>query len=122
MDEFNEFCSDGAVIIDKNVSEREMKSALLKGRNSLIASNPRVGRTAEVLVSPTSTSRHECPYAASRFNAAPGSEMHRMPLLWVVREPGNLDFGAGIVLGPGFVDRRLPAFILYRPTNFNDLA
>jgi transposase len=56
----NVFCSDGAVPIDNNVSEREMKRVVLNRKNSLFVGNPRGGRTAAILASLTSTCRrHE---------------------------------------------------------------
>ena len=58
--ELNVFCSDGAVPIDNNVSEREMKRVVLNRKNSLFVGNPRGGRTAAILASITSTCRrHE---------------------------------------------------------------
>jgi transposase len=58
--ELNVFCSDGAVPMDNNVSEREMKRILLSRKNSLFVGNSRGGRTAAVLASLTSTCRrHE---------------------------------------------------------------
>lgn len=54
------FCSDGAVPIDNNVSEREMKRVVLNRKNSLFVGNDRGGRTAAILASLTSTCRrHE---------------------------------------------------------------
>lgn len=55
--ELNVFCSDGAVPIDNNVSEREMKRVILNRKNSLFVGNPRGGRTAAILASFTSTCR-----------------------------------------------------------------
>jgi transposase len=55
--ELNVFCSDGAVNIDNNVSEREMKRVVLNRKNSLFVGNPRGGRTAAILASLTSTCR-----------------------------------------------------------------
>jgi hypothetical protein len=55
--ELNVFCSDGAVAIDNNVSEREMKRVVLTRKNSLFVGNPRGGRTAAILASLTSTCR-----------------------------------------------------------------
>src|SRR5580693_1158087 len=55
--ELNVFCSDGAVSIDNNVSEREMKRVVLNRKNSLLVGNPRGGRTAAILASLTSTCR-----------------------------------------------------------------
>ncbi len=51
------FCSDGAVPIDNNQSEREMKRVVLNRKNSLFVGNPRGGRTAAILASLTSTCR-----------------------------------------------------------------
>ena len=56
-DELNVFCFDGAVSIDNNVSEREMKRVVLHRKNSLFVGNPRGGRTAAILASLTSTCR-----------------------------------------------------------------
>jgi transposase len=55
--ELNVFCSDGAVSIDNNASEREMKRVVLNRKNSLFVGNPRGGRTAAILASLTSTCR-----------------------------------------------------------------
>jgi transposase len=58
--ELNVFCADGAVCIDNNVSEREMKRVVLNRKNSLFVGNPRGGRTAAILASLTSSCRrHE---------------------------------------------------------------
>jgi transposase len=58
--ELNVYCSDGAVPIDNNVSEREMKRVVLNRKNSLFVGNSRGGRTAAILGSLTSTCRrHE---------------------------------------------------------------
>lgn len=55
--ELNLFCADGAVSIDNNVSEREMKRVVLNRKNSLFVGNPRGSRTAAILASLTSTCR-----------------------------------------------------------------
>jgi len=55
--ELNVFCSDGAVPIDNNVSEREMKRIVLNRKNSLFVGNDRGGRTSAILASLTSTCR-----------------------------------------------------------------
>jgi hypothetical protein len=55
--ELNVFSTDGAVLIDNNVSEREMKRAVLNRENSLFVGNPRGGRTAAILASLTSICR-----------------------------------------------------------------
>jgi transposase len=55
--ELSVFAADGAVPIDNNLSEREMKRIVLNRKNSLFVGNERGGRTAAVLSSLTSTSR-----------------------------------------------------------------
>lgn len=55
--ELNVFCHDGAVPIDNNVSEREMKRVVLNRKNSLFVGNARGGRTAAILASLTSSCR-----------------------------------------------------------------
>jgi transposase len=55
--ELNAFCLDGAVPIDNNLSEREIKRVVLNRKNSLFVGNPRGGRTAAILASLTSTCR-----------------------------------------------------------------
>ena len=44
-DELAMFTRDGAVPIDNNASEREMKRVVLNRKNSLFVGNPRGGRT-----------------------------------------------------------------------------
>ena len=56
-EELNVFSADGAVPIDNNVSEREMKRVVLNRKNSLFVGNERGGRTAAILASLTSTCR-----------------------------------------------------------------
>ena len=56
-EELNVFCADGAVAIDNNASEREMKRVVLTRKNSLFVGNARGGRTAAILASLTSTCR-----------------------------------------------------------------
>ena len=56
-EELNVFCSDGAVPIDNNISEREMKRVVLNRKNSLFVGNARGGRTAAILASITSSCR-----------------------------------------------------------------
>ena len=55
--ELNVFAADGAVPIDNNISEREMKRIVLNRKNSLFVGNERGGMTAAVLSSLTSTCR-----------------------------------------------------------------
>jgi transposase len=51
------FLQDGAVPIDNNASEREMKRQVLNRKNSLFVGNARGGRTAAILSSFTATCR-----------------------------------------------------------------
>jgi len=51
------FTTDGAVPIDNNVSEREMKRIVLNRKNSLFVGSPRGGKTAAILASLTSSCR-----------------------------------------------------------------
>jgi hypothetical protein len=39
--ELKAFCADGAIPIDNNVSEREMKRVILNRKNSLFVGHPR---------------------------------------------------------------------------------
>jgi transposase len=55
--ELSVFSSDGAVPIDNNISEREIKRVVLNRKNSLFVGNARGGRTAAILASLTSTCR-----------------------------------------------------------------
>src|SRR5277367_3808824 len=55
--ELQVFTADGAVPIDNNESEREMKRICLNRKNSLFVGNERGGQTAAVLSSLTSTCR-----------------------------------------------------------------
>jgi transposase len=55
--ELNVFTTDGAVPLDNNVSEREMKRICLNRKNSLFVGNERGGQTAAILSSLTSTCR-----------------------------------------------------------------
>jgi hypothetical protein len=48
---------DGAVDIDNNVSEHEMKPVVLNRKNSLFVGNARGGGAPAILASPTSTCR-----------------------------------------------------------------
>jgi transposase len=53
--ELTALANDGAVPIDNNVSEREMKRIVLNRKNSLFVGNERGGRTATILSSLTSS-------------------------------------------------------------------
>jgi transposase len=54
-EELNVFTTDGAVPIDNNACERQMKRVVLNRKNSLFVGNERGGRTAAILSSITST-------------------------------------------------------------------
>ena len=56
-EELNVFCSDVAVPIDNNVSEREMKRVVLNRKSSLFVGNARGGRAAAILASLASSCR-----------------------------------------------------------------
>lgn len=56
-DALSVFAADGAVPIDNNVSEREMKRVVLNRKNSLFVGNERGGRTAAILSSLANTCR-----------------------------------------------------------------
>ena len=56
-EELTVFARDGAVPVDNNACEREMKRVVLNRKNSLFVGNERGGRTAAVLSSLTSTCR-----------------------------------------------------------------
>ena len=55
--ELKVFTTDGAVPVDNNVSEREMKRICLNHKNSLFVGNEHGGQTAAILSSLTSTCR-----------------------------------------------------------------
>lgn len=77
------FCSNGAVPIDNNVSEREMKRIVLNRKNSLFVGNPRGGQTAAILASLTSTCRrHDIDpqlYFTQLFVNLPQAKMSDLP-------------------------------------------
>jgi transposase len=56
-EELAQFTKDGAVPLDNNTSEREMKRIALLRKNALFAGNERGGQTAAILSSITSTCR-----------------------------------------------------------------
>ena len=81
--ELNVFCNDGAVPIDNNVSEREMKRVVLNRKNSLFVGNARGGRTAAILESLTSTCRrHDIDpqlYLTQLLVNLPGARLSELP-------------------------------------------
>jgi len=97
--ELNVFCSDGAVPIDNNVSEREMKRVVLNRKNSLFVGNARGGRTAAVLSSLTSTCRrHDVDpqlYLTQLMVNLPTLSFRQLPTWlpdqWKIRHAARLD-------------------------------
>jgi transposase len=93
--ELNVFTTDGAVPIDNNVSEREMKRIVLNRKNSLFVGNERGGRTAAILSSFTSTcKRHEIDpqhYLTQLLTNLPATPMSQieqwLPDQWKIRNP-----------------------------------
>ena len=88
------FASDGAVPIDNNVSEREMKRVVLNRKNSLFVGNQRGGETAAILSSLTSTCRrhdvdpqHYLTQLLTNLPATPMSQLHTwLPDVWQQRQ------------------------------------
>jgi hypothetical protein len=84
-EELTVFTSDGAVPIDNNVSEREMKRVVLNRKNSFFVGNPRGGRTAAILASLTSSCRQQTiltpgfPIAGKKLTL-PGARLWKYPL------------------------------------------
>ena len=91
------FLADGAIPIDNNVSEREMKRIALLRKNALFAGNARGGRTAAVLSSLTSTCRRHGVnpqlYLTQLLADLPawpvGDIDHWLPDVWKQRQPAN---------------------------------
>jgi transposase len=88
--ELNVLVTDGAVPIDNNVSEREMKRVVLNRKNSLFVGNERGGQTAAILSSLTSTCRrhdidpqHYLTQLLTTLPATPISQLSNwLPDLW----------------------------------------
>jgi len=93
--ELNVFTTDGAVPIDNNVSEREMKRICLNRKNSLFVGNERGGQTAAILSSLTSTCRrhgidpqHYLTQLLTNLPATPISQISQwLPDDWKRRNP-----------------------------------
>jgi hypothetical protein len=96
--ELNAFCSDGAVPIDNNASEREMKRVVLNRKNSLFVGNAHGGRTAAILASLTSTRRrHDVDpqlYLTQLLMNLPAAQMSELsawlPDQWKLRHAARL--------------------------------
>jgi hypothetical protein len=90
------FSTDGAVPIDNNVSEREMKRVVLHRKNSLFVGNARGGRTAAILASLTSTCRrHEIDpqlYLTQLLTNLPSAPKHSdwLPDRWKLDQKARL--------------------------------
>lgn len=93
--ELNAFVADGAVPIDNNISEREMKRIVLNRKNSLFVGNPRGGRTAAILSSLASTCRRHAidpqRYLTQLLTNLPATPMSQidqwLPDAWKRRNP-----------------------------------
>lgn len=96
--ELNAFCSDGAVPIENNISERGMKRVVLNRKNSLFVGNPRGGRTAAILASLTSTCRRHdldpqlyLTQLLINLTAAPMRELSAwLPDQWKIRQAAQM--------------------------------
>ena len=103
--ELNVFCSDGAVPLDNNVSERQMKRIVLNRKNSLFVGNSRGGRTAAILASLTSTCRrHEVDpqlYLTQLLMNLPQAKVSELPAWlpdqWKIRHLARM---ASLNIGP----------------------
>ena len=98
------FLADGAIPLDNNVSEREMKRIALLRKNALFAGNARGGRTAAVLSSLTSTCRRHGVdpqlYLTQLLANLPGWPVgdidHWLPDVWKNRQPAAAEEQAGV--------------------------
>jgi transposase len=96
-EELNVFAADGAVPIDNNVSEREMKRVVLNRKNSLFVGNARGGQTAAILSSLTSTCRrhnidpqHYLTQLLINLPDTPVSQLHTwLPDAWKQSQAGS---------------------------------
>lgn len=94
-EELNVYAADGAVPIDNNISEREMKRIVLNRKNSLFVGNERGGQTAAILSSLTSTCRRHGVnpqlYLTQLLLNLPATPMSQLPLWlpdqWKQRQP-----------------------------------
>jgi transposase len=93
--ELGVFAGNGAVPIDNNASEREMKRIVLNRKNSLFVGNERAGRTAAILSSLASTCRrHDIDpqrYLTQLLVGLPGTPVSQLdqwlPDQWKRRDP-----------------------------------
>ena len=95
--ELTVFARDGAVPVDNNACEREMKRVVLNRKNSLFVGNQRGGETAAVLSSITSTCRRHGVdpqrYLTQLLANLPGTPTSRvdewLPDQWKTRPPDH---------------------------------
>jgi transposase len=95
--ELNVFTRDGAVPLDNNISEREMKRICLNRKNSLFVGNERGGQTAAILSSLTSTCRRHAidpqrylTQLLTNLPATPMSQLEQwLPDEWKRRNPST---------------------------------
>jgi len=93
--ELNVFTSDGAVPIDNNISERDVKRIVLNRKNSLFVGNERGGQTAAILSSITSSCKrhgidpqHYLTQLLTNLPGMPMSEIEQwLPDKWKRRNP-----------------------------------
>ena len=93
--ELNAFAADGAVPLDNNASEREMKRICLNRKNSLFVGNEHGGRTAAILSSMTSTCKRHAidpqrylTQLLTNLPATPISQIRQwLPDQWKLRKP-----------------------------------
>ncbi len=91
------FLNDGAIPLDNNISEREMKRVALLRKNALFAGNERGGQTAAILSSLTSTCRRHginpqfyFTQLLTNLPAWPMSQIdHWLPDAWKQRQPAT---------------------------------
>ncbi len=91
------FLADGAIPLDNNISEREMKRIALLRKNALFAGNERGGQTAAILSSVTSTCRWHgidpqlyFTQLLTNLPACPMSDIdHWLPDAWKRHQPAN---------------------------------
>ena len=89
------FAADGAVDIDNNASERQIKRIVLNRKNSLFVGNQRGGQTAAILATLTSTCRrhdidpqHYLTQLLTNLPDTPMSQLHRwLPDQWRQNQP-----------------------------------
>jgi len=95
----NVFATDGAVAIDNNASERQIKRIVLNRKNSLFVGNARAGQTAAILATLTSTCRrhdidpkHYLTQLLTNLPGTPTSQIHQwLPNEWKQNQRAPLE-------------------------------